>query len=42
MTPDTLNEMILGFSVILGILLLYAISIFMRYRREKSRLQKRK
>jgi hypothetical protein len=37
MTPDTLNEMILGFSVILGILLLYAISIFIRFRREKRK-----
>ena len=36
MTADTLTEMILGFSVILGVLLLYALSLFLRIRKARS------
>jgi hypothetical protein len=32
---DTLNEMILGFSVILGILLVYILSLIVRMRRAR-------
>lgn len=37
MPADTLTEMILGFSVILGGLLLYALSLFLRIRRAQNR-----
>ena len=36
MTADTLTEMILGFSVILGVLFLYALSLFLRIRKARS------
>lgn len=36
MPPDTLNEMILGFSVILGLLLFYVLTLILRYRRAKA------
>lgn len=32
MPADTISEMILGYSVILGVLLLYVISLFLRIR----------
>jgi hypothetical protein len=42
MPIDTLNNMILGFSVIIGILLLYAVSLFVRYRRKKRSANQKK
>ena len=36
MPADTLNEMILGFSVILGLLLLYVLSLFRRIHKAKT------
>lgn len=36
MPADTLNEMILGFSVILGLLLLYVVSLFWRIHKAKT------
>jgi hypothetical protein len=37
MTLDTLNEMILGFAVILGTLFLYSLTLFSRIRRERTK-----
>lgn len=37
MPADTLTEMILGFSVILGVLLLYVLSLFLRVRKAQNR-----
>lgn len=37
MTLDTLNEMILGFAVILGTLILYSLTLFFRIRRERTK-----
>ena len=42
MPADTLTEMILGFSVILGVLLLYVLSLFLRVRKAKNRQKKRR
>ncbi len=39
MPADTMSEMILGFSVILGVLLLYAISLFLRTRKALTQQQ---
>lgn len=36
MNADTLNNMILGFSVILGVLLLYVLSLAVRIRNAKK------
>jgi len=33
---DTLTEMILGFSVILGVLLVYVLTLFLRLRKARS------
>ena len=33
---DTLSEMILGFSVILGVLILYVIALFLRLRKARA------
>jgi hypothetical protein len=41
MPADTLNDMILGFSVILGVLLLYVFSLFLRTRKALGQQQKR-
>jgi len=40
MNADTLNNMILGFSVILGVLLIYVLSLFFRIRQAKNHSQK--
>jgi len=40
MNADTLNNMILGFSVILGTLLIYALSLFFRMRQAINRSHK--
>ena len=37
MPANTLNDMILGFAVILGILLIYIISLIIRTHRAKTR-----
>jgi membrane-bound ClpP family serine protease len=37
MPADTLNEMILGFAVILGILLTYVVILIIRAKKAKSR-----
>ena len=37
MPVNTLNEMILGFAVILGVLLIYILSLILRTRRAKNR-----
>jgi len=37
MPADTLNEMILGFAVILGILLIYVVILIIRTKKAKSR-----
>jgi hypothetical protein len=37
MTLDTMNEMILGFAVILGSLFLYSLTLFLRIRRESAK-----
>lgn len=37
MPPNTISEMILGFAVILGILLIYIITLIIRTRKAKSR-----
>lgn len=42
MPIDTLNEMIFGFAVILGILLIYIVSLFVRYKRKKRNVNQRK
>lgn len=39
MPADTVLDMILGFSVILGVLLLYIISLFWRTRKARQRQQ---
>ena len=39
MPLNTLPEMILGFAVILGILLLYIVTLIIRTRKAKSRFQ---
>jgi hypothetical protein len=36
MPANTLSDMILGFSVILGVLLLYVISLILRFRKARS------
>ena len=36
---DTLNEMILGFSVILGILLVYVLTLYLRLRTARTKLK---
>ncbi len=36
MPADTLTDMILGFSVILGVLLVYVISLILRVRKARS------
>jgi len=36
MPANTLTEMILGYGVILGILLLYVLSLILRFRRAKT------
>jgi|GEM_PF-1040709 hypothetical protein len=36
MPVDTLNEMILGFAVILGVVLIYVLSLILRTRRAKK------
>ena len=41
MPADTLTEMILGFIVILGALSIYALTLILRTRREKSRNENR-
>jgi hypothetical protein len=37
MPADTFSEMILGFSVILGILALYVVTLFFRIRKARSK-----
>ena len=37
MPADTFNEMIFGFSVILGILVLYVVTLFFRIRKAQSK-----
>jgi hypothetical protein len=37
MPANTLNDMILGFAIILGILLVYGVSLAIRLRRAKQR-----
>lgn len=39
MPLDTLNEMILGFAVILSILLIYVLTLILRTRKAKARYQ---
>jgi len=39
MPINTLPEMVLGFAVILGILLVYVLTLIIRIRKTKSRLQ---
>jgi competence protein ComGF len=39
MPLNTLTEMILGFAVIIGVLLLYVISLIIRTQKAKSRYQ---
>jgi hypothetical protein len=39
MPADTLNEMILGFSVILGVLVLYTLSLLLRIRKSQRQLK---
>jgi hypothetical protein len=36
MPADTLNEMILGFAVIIGILILYVLSLVIRFRKQTA------
>ena len=36
MPADTFNDMILGFSVILGVLVLYVLSLFLRFRKARK------
>ena len=36
---DTLTEMILGFSVILGILLVYVLTLYLRLRTARAKLK---
>jgi hypothetical protein len=38
MIPDTTADMVLGFAVILGVLLAYGISIFLRARAARRKL----
>jgi hypothetical protein len=38
---DTLTEMILGFSVILGVLVLYVITLYLRIRQARAHLKSR-
>jgi hypothetical protein len=40
MTPDTFSEMVLGFSVLMGILLIYSLSLLIRTLIAKHRYQK--
>ena len=40
MPAETLNEMILGFGVILGILLIYVFSLILRIRKAKIKHEK--
>jgi hypothetical protein len=40
MTPDTFSEMVLGFSVLMGILLVYSLSLLIRTLIAKRRYQK--
>jgi hypothetical protein len=40
MTADTLNEMILGFSVILGVLVVYILTLIFRWRRAGSEFER--
>jgi hypothetical protein len=42
MPIDTLNDMIFGFTVILGILLLYVVSLLLRFKREKRNAEHQK
>jgi hypothetical protein len=42
MPANTLNEMILGFSVILGILVLYTLSLLLRIRKSQRQLEERR
>jgi hypothetical protein len=42
MPADTLNDMILGFAVILGILLLYVLSLIVRIAKTKERISRQK
>jgi hypothetical protein len=41
MPANTLNDMILGYAVILGILLIYVISLVIRTRIARSRVEKK-
>lgn len=37
MPADTMNEMILGFAVIVGVLILYAVTLMLRTRQAKNK-----
>ena len=37
MPVDTLNQMMMGFAVILGILVIYAVSLFIRFRQARKK-----
>ncbi len=37
MPADTMNEMILGFAVILGVLIVYAVTLILRFRQAKNK-----
>jgi hypothetical protein len=41
MPAETLNEMILGFAVILGVLVMYIITLILRTRHAKNRCQQK-
>lgn len=40
MTPDTFSEMVLGFAVLMGVLLVYSLSLLIRTVIAKRRYQK--
>jgi hypothetical protein len=40
MTPDTFSDMVFGFSVLIGILLVYSLSLLIRIQLAKRRYQK--
>lgn len=42
MTPDTLSEMTLGFVVIIGIILVYSLSLILRMAKAKKHLSQNK
>ena len=39
MPSDTMNEMILGFAVILGVLVVYTITLIIRFRKALAQLK---